>query len=292
MWRNDELGFWTLARYDDVLHASVDWATFSSAQGTTLEGVFGPMIISMDPPDHTRLRKVVSRAFTPRRIAELEVFVRDDHPRLPRAPRRRRARPTSCATCRPACRSTSSASCWACPTSTARPSASCPTASSTASPTNARCREDEPRGRPGARHPRVAGGGRAAPCAPGRPRRSHRRAHRGRAARRGAHRLLPAARGGGQRDRHQAGRQRGRRPAPVSRPAQAPARRRRARGERGRGDAALGRALAVPGANPHARRRAPRCHHAGGRLRAPAHRLGQPRRAGVRRPRALRRAGA
>ena len=77
VWRNDELGFWTLARYDDVLHASVDWATFSSAQGTTLEGVFGPMILSMDPPDHTRLRKIVSRAFTPRRIAELEVFVRD-----------------------------------------------------------------------------------------------------------------------------------------------------------------------------------------------------------------------
>jgi cytochrome P450 len=77
VWRNDELGFWTLARYDDVLHASVDWATFSSAQGTTLEGVFGPMILSMDPPDHTRLRKIVSRAFTPRRIAELEAFVRD-----------------------------------------------------------------------------------------------------------------------------------------------------------------------------------------------------------------------
>ncbi len=77
VWRNDEQGFWTIARYDDVLQASVDWATFSSAQGTTLEGVFGPMIIAMDPPEHTRLRKVVSRAFTPRRIAELEVFVRD-----------------------------------------------------------------------------------------------------------------------------------------------------------------------------------------------------------------------
>jgi len=76
VWRNDELGFWTLARYDDVVHASVDWATFSSARGTTLEGVFGPMILSMDPPEHTRLRKLVSRAFTPRRIAELEAFVR------------------------------------------------------------------------------------------------------------------------------------------------------------------------------------------------------------------------
>jgi cytochrome P450 len=76
VWRNDEQGFWTIARYADVVQASVDHARFSSAQGTTLEGVSGPMIISMDPPEHTRLRKIVSRAFTPRRIAELEPFVR------------------------------------------------------------------------------------------------------------------------------------------------------------------------------------------------------------------------
>jgi cytochrome P450 len=76
--RNEEQGFWTIARHHDVLQAAVDWSTYSSAQGTTIESVStGPMIISMDPPDHTRLRKVVSRAFTPRRIGELEAFVRD-----------------------------------------------------------------------------------------------------------------------------------------------------------------------------------------------------------------------
>jgi cytochrome P450 len=76
VWRNEEQEFWTLSRYDDVLQASVDWTAFSSAEGTTLERVTGEMIISMDPPDHTRLRRLVSRAFTPRRIAELESFIR------------------------------------------------------------------------------------------------------------------------------------------------------------------------------------------------------------------------
>ena len=35
-----------------------------------------PMMIFMDPPDHDVQRKLVSRAFTPRAIAELEPFVR------------------------------------------------------------------------------------------------------------------------------------------------------------------------------------------------------------------------
>jgi cytochrome P450 len=82
LYRNDALGFWALSRYRDVLSASLEWETYSSAEGTTLERMdpayfeARPMIIFLDPPRHDRLRRLVSRAFTPRRVAALEPFVR------------------------------------------------------------------------------------------------------------------------------------------------------------------------------------------------------------------------
>jgi cytochrome P450 len=88
LYRNDALDFWALSRHRDVLDASLDWATYSSAEGTTLERLdprlfeTRPMIIFLDPPRHDRLRKLVSRAFTPRRVAELEPFIRTTVRRL------------------------------------------------------------------------------------------------------------------------------------------------------------------------------------------------------------------
>lgn len=70
-----ERGFWALSRHDDVRAAIDDWPTFSSSEGITLErGREGvePMLIEMDPPRHTELRALVSRAFTPKRVAGLE----------------------------------------------------------------------------------------------------------------------------------------------------------------------------------------------------------------------------
>jgi cytochrome P450 len=78
-YHNDEHGFWALSRYDDVRAALLDHQTYSSAQGFTLEdiGEFAlPMLLGMDPPDHTRLRATVNRALTPRRVAALEAPVR------------------------------------------------------------------------------------------------------------------------------------------------------------------------------------------------------------------------
>jgi cytochrome P450 len=81
-YRNDDLDFWALSRYDDVLDASRDWATFSSADGPMIEKVdrtylaIIPMMISEDPPRHDALRSLVSRVFTPRRVSELEPAVR------------------------------------------------------------------------------------------------------------------------------------------------------------------------------------------------------------------------
>ncbi len=88
LYRNDALGFRALSRYQDVLAASLEWEAYTSAEGTTLERVdprlfeTRPMIIFLDPPRHDLLRKLVSRAFTPRRVAELEPFVRRTVARL------------------------------------------------------------------------------------------------------------------------------------------------------------------------------------------------------------------
>jgi cytochrome P450 len=81
VYRNDKHDFFALSRYADIEAAHRDPRTFSSAKGTVLEIMGNDLasteqMIFMDPPDHTRLRHLVSRAFTPRRVAELENRVR------------------------------------------------------------------------------------------------------------------------------------------------------------------------------------------------------------------------
>ena len=73
-----------VARYADVRAVLLDHANFSSAQlgGGNFEeqnNLFGedPSMLVADPPVHTRLRKLVSRDFTPRRIRELEPRIRE-----------------------------------------------------------------------------------------------------------------------------------------------------------------------------------------------------------------------
>jgi cytochrome P450 len=82
LYYNAEHDFYALSRYDDVLTAITDAAAFSSAHGIVLEMISDaifpmPLMIMRDPPEHTRLRALASRAFTPRAIANLEVRVRD-----------------------------------------------------------------------------------------------------------------------------------------------------------------------------------------------------------------------
>jgi cytochrome P450 len=78
---NETHDFYALTRFADCHDALIDFRTYSSAYGTVLELMHGvpfeaPMIIFMDPPRQTRLRNLVSKAFTPRRIAELEPAIR------------------------------------------------------------------------------------------------------------------------------------------------------------------------------------------------------------------------
>jgi cytochrome P450 len=78
----EEEGFWSVTRADDVRTVSLDWKTYSSANGITglryqfpLEMVQA-MFIGMDPPKHDRLKMLFQRGFTPKRIAEHEDEIR------------------------------------------------------------------------------------------------------------------------------------------------------------------------------------------------------------------------
>jgi cytochrome P450 len=78
---NDELRFWALSRFADVHEGFRDFETYSSARGIALEARGDtqglPMMITLDPPEHTVMRKLVSRIFTPRAVADMETVTRD-----------------------------------------------------------------------------------------------------------------------------------------------------------------------------------------------------------------------
>lgn len=75
---NERPRFWTVSRFTDVQDALRDWSVFSSAAGITLDGFAGfkPMVIMMDPPRHSELRKVVLSAFASKKIAGQEESIR------------------------------------------------------------------------------------------------------------------------------------------------------------------------------------------------------------------------
>jgi cytochrome P450 len=81
---NERYGFYALSRFEDVAAAHRDWQGFSSSHGVDLATLSKhadyssfKMIIMMDPPDHARLRALVSRVFTPRAVADLEPMIRE-----------------------------------------------------------------------------------------------------------------------------------------------------------------------------------------------------------------------
>jgi cytochrome P450 len=81
----DGEGFWVVSRHADALRVLQDPATFSSVTGGSRPhgGSFlqdtpfaGVMLNMMDPPRHDRIRALVNKGFTPRRIANLEPELR------------------------------------------------------------------------------------------------------------------------------------------------------------------------------------------------------------------------
>src|SRR4051794_2861492 len=73
-------GFWCITKHEDLVAVNRDPQLFSSwrasaflntPEGEALETT-RMLMLNMDPPDHTKLRKIVNRGFTPRRIKELQ----------------------------------------------------------------------------------------------------------------------------------------------------------------------------------------------------------------------------
>ncbi|OBJ48497.1 cytochrome P450 [Mycobacterium sp. 1423905.2] len=79
LYRNEQLGFWAVSRHSDVHRGFRNSTTLSNRDGVSLDPVSrGPhaaktmSFLAMDDPAHLRLRTLVSKGFTPRRIRELE----------------------------------------------------------------------------------------------------------------------------------------------------------------------------------------------------------------------------
>ena len=81
----DGPGFWCITKYDDLRYISRDPRLFSSARGATNIHTPDPdvlaririIMLNMDPPQHTKFRRIVQRVFTPRVIKGLEPHIRE-----------------------------------------------------------------------------------------------------------------------------------------------------------------------------------------------------------------------
>lgn len=94
---DERIGYWVVSRYDDIKAVFSDWETFSSENAQAPVRERGPQatqimadggftaysgLSARIPPEHTRLREIAQREFTPRRYKVLEPFIRENVDRL------------------------------------------------------------------------------------------------------------------------------------------------------------------------------------------------------------------
>jgi cytochrome P450 len=83
LYHNEKYGFYALSRYEDVSRDLMNFDTFRSGRGTTMDiimsGIEVPpgIILFEDPPIHDLHRRLLSRVFTPRRMEAIEPLTRD-----------------------------------------------------------------------------------------------------------------------------------------------------------------------------------------------------------------------
>jgi cytochrome P450 len=78
-WMGDDVDLWVVLAHAEIERANRDWETFTASEGPSFlpsemerQGV---MLVSMDPPDHSRMRRLISAGFTPRMIAKLDELI-------------------------------------------------------------------------------------------------------------------------------------------------------------------------------------------------------------------------
>jgi cytochrome P450 len=82
------LGVWVITRYEDVRAVARDYETFSSRAFRTIPpppefralvppNLLEPAFVNIDPPRHTVVRKNANKAFTPKRVAEMEPVIQE-----------------------------------------------------------------------------------------------------------------------------------------------------------------------------------------------------------------------
>src|ERR1700759_5719984 len=82
------LHYWAIVRYDDIRRISRDPATYCSGRGVQFSDAPPEMLeasqsfLAMDAPRHTKLRALVSAAFTPRQVARIEDGIRVNAQRI------------------------------------------------------------------------------------------------------------------------------------------------------------------------------------------------------------------
>ena len=133
----EDNGYWIVTKHADVKEVSRRSDVFSSWQNgaiptwpkeMTREHVElqRSVMLNMDAPHHTRLRKIISRGFTPRAIGGWRTSSRSAPRTSPRT-RPPRAAATSSSRCRASCRCRPSPVCWACRRTTATSCSAGPT---------------------------------------------------------------------------------------------------------------------------------------------------------------------
>lgn len=86
--QEDGAGFWAITRHEDIRAVSKNAAEFCSGQGVMIEDVPDDILeaassfLATDAPRHTKLRKLVSAAFTPKQVARIEKQIQDQARRI------------------------------------------------------------------------------------------------------------------------------------------------------------------------------------------------------------------